>query len=62
MASKNATLQKNSTTNRNFSYAKGTVSLNFTLNIDSISELKNFLDCLQAATEDVEQEIKDKRN
>jgi small-conductance mechanosensitive channel len=45
-------------TNKQFSYSKGKVTLNFTLRIDIKSELKDFLELLKVAKKEVEEEIK----
>lgn len=53
------TLRANKETRRSFSYSQGNASLNFTLRIDVKSELKDFLELLKIAVEDVTKEIKD---
>jgi len=58
MASKNKNiLQKTHENKRTFSYSKGNVNLSFTLNVDTKSELKDFLDLLKAGQKDVEEAI-----
>lgn len=52
------TLQNNSTTQKNFSYTKGNVSLNFNLRTDIKQDLKDFLELLKVAVLEVEKEIK----
>ena len=42
---------------KEFSYSKGVCSLKFTLRIDVKNELKDFLECLQVAQKEVEEEI-----
>lgn len=49
-------VKSNNTTNKQFSYSKGTVSLKFGLCLDNKSEVLDFLDCLKAAVLDVESE------
>ena len=51
-------LQNNSTTQKNFAYQKGNVSLNFNLRTDIKQELKDFLELLKVAVLEVEKEIK----
>ena len=51
-------LQSNPTTSKNFDYKLGEVGLNFSLRIDIKQQLKDFLECLKKAQEDVEAEIK----
>lgn len=46
-----------STTNKTFSYKKGSVNLSFTLNIENKRELKDFLDLLKVAQESIKKEI-----
>ena len=54
MASKNSQILNRSFENkRTFAYNKGNVNLSFTLNIDTKSELKDFLELLKTAAEDV---------
>ena len=43
---------------RNFSYKKGNVSLNFSLRTDIKGDLKDFQECLEAALEEVKDELK----
>ena len=58
MASKNRqVLQKNPTEQRTFDYAKGGVTLRFTLRTDIKSELIDFLELLKEAVEDVTKQI-----
>lgn len=44
-------------TPKNFSYSKGTCSLKFTLRIDVKNELKDFLELLKVAQQEVETEL-----
>ncbi len=53
-------ITSDSKTNKNFNYTKGKVSLSFTLRIDIKNELKDFLELLKVATEEVEEELKNK--
>lgn len=55
---KKTIIQTNNTTNKNFFYSKGRVSLNFTLRNDIKQDLKDFLELLQRSVQDVESEIK----
>ena len=48
----------NNVTNKTFNYSKGKVSLRFVLRIDIKTELKDFLELLQRAQEEIEEEIK----
>lgn len=43
--------------NRKFDYVKGKVHLDFTLRIDIKQELKDFMEILCAAVEDVQKEL-----
>jgi len=52
------TLITNNTTSKNFSYTKGVCQLNFSLRTDTKRELKDFLELLKVAQEEVEKEIK----
>lgn len=49
----------NNTTQKSFSYSKNKVSLKFTLRIDIKEELKNFLELLVVAQEDVKKTLKE---
>jgi len=49
---------KGSSLKREFSYAKGTVTLNFTLRIDVKQELKDFKDLLLEGVKDIDTQIK----
>ena len=51
-------VKTNNTTSKNFSYSKGSVSLNFSLRIDIKQELKDFLELLKVAQEEITKEIK----
>jgi MoaA/NifB/PqqE/SkfB family radical SAM enzyme len=42
---------------KNFKYEKGKMNLKFSLNVENKSELKDFLELLKVAQEDVEKEI-----
>lgn len=53
-------LQREQTQNKGFSYTKGATSLSFSLRIDIKQELKDFLECLEAAMADVKKEIESK--
>ena len=53
-------IETNNTTFKNFSYSKGKVSLNFSLRTDIKQELKNFLELLKVAQEEVLEELKKK--
>ena len=50
-------LIKNSTENKTFSYSKGKVSLNFTLRTDIKEEMKSFLELLEEAQADVQNQL-----
>lgn len=50
------------TTKKDFSYTKETCSLNFTLNIDNSSELRDFRSCLIAATKDIDKILEGMKN
>lgn len=58
----NDTLQKSSENKKEFHYAKNDVKLDFTLGIDNSSQLRNFLACISAAKEDLEELIKTFKN
>ena len=51
-------VKKDSKVNKDFSYSKGKVQLNFTLRTDIKNELKDFLECLKVAQKEVESELK----
>lgn len=53
-------IKKNNTTQKTFSYSKGEVTLNFTLSVDTKDELKDFLELLKVAQEDITTEITNK--
>jgi len=53
-------LKQNHTTNRNFSYSKGDVTLNFSLRTDVKGQLKDFLEILNCAEKEVEEELNKK--
>lgn len=46
--------------NRDFSYVKGNVHLNFTLRVDIKSQLRDFLEILKTAAVEVEETLKTK--
>jgi len=50
-------VKTNNVTNKTFNYAKGKVTLNFTLRTDVKNELKDFLELLKVAQEEVKNEI-----
>lgn len=54
-------IAKKQVTNRTFEYQKGGVSLNFTLNIEVKTDLKDFVECLKAGVEDVEKVLAEKK-
>lgn len=56
----NKFLKRNNTTSKNFDYQKGSVGLKFSLRTDIKQELKDFLELLKTAVEEVEEEIKNK--
>lgn len=58
MKNQKNTLQINNTTQKNFSYQKGNVSLNFNLRTDIKGDLKDFAELLKVALKEVELEIK----
>lgn len=43
--------------NRTFNYSKGACKLNFVLRTDIKQELKDFLECLKVAAQDVQAEL-----
>lgn len=51
-------IKDTSTTQKNFSYTKGNVSLNFQLRTDIKTDLKDFSELLKVATLEVNKEIK----
>lgn len=53
-------LKQNHSTNRNFEYSKGDVSLKFSLRTDTKNQLKDFLEILKVAIKEVEEEINKK--
>lgn len=50
-------LQRDHVQRKTFNYKKANVNLDFTLRVDIKQELKDFLECLEAATADVKKEI-----
>ena len=50
-------VKTNNTIQKNFSYSKGRVSLNFSLRTDIKQELKDFIELLKIAQEEVNKEI-----
>jgi hypothetical protein len=58
MSNKNI-LTTNNTTSKNFSFSKGVCNLSFSLRTDIKGELKDFLEILKAAQQEVEKEIKE---
>ena len=55
---KQTILQNNTTTQKNFSYTKGNVTLSFNLRTDVKIDLKDFAELLKVATLEVDNEIK----
>lgn len=53
MAQDKKILQREQQENRTFNYTKGNVRLNFTLRVDIKQEMKDFIECLEAALSDV---------
>jgi len=53
----NKNIKKESIVSKTFSYSKGKVSLNFTLRIDIKQEMKDFVELLKVALEELENEI-----
>lgn len=51
-------VKKENITNKTFSYSKGKVSLNFTLRTDIKTDLKDFLEILKVAQDEVADELK----
>lgn len=51
-------IKNNSTTQKNFSYTKGNVSLSFNLRTDIKTDLKDFAELLKVAILEVDNEIK----
>lgn len=54
---KKSIVQNNSTTQKNFSYTKGEVTLSFNLRTDIKQDLKDFSELLKVATLEVDNEI-----
>lgn len=54
---KDKQLKREGNTVRKFSYDKQGTNLNFSLRTDIKTELKDFLVCLEAAVEDVKEEL-----
>lgn len=50
-------VKKENITNKTFSYSKANVTLSFTLRTDIKQDLKNFLELLKVAQEEIEDEI-----
>jgi len=44
--------------NKSYSYEKGNIKLDFTLNIKSVVQLKDFIAVMAKATEDINEDIK----
>jgi hypothetical protein len=61
MAKKSELIKKESNIKK-FDYAKGEVSLNFTLTVDDSSRLRDFKVILEAALNDVTDQIKKLKN
>lgn len=59
MASNNKILEREAQNNRTFTYRKGGVQLSFTLRVDVKTELKDFIECLEAAQADVQKAVDD---
>lgn len=57
MAKKDLIVQRNNTESKKFEYSKGNVNLSFTLRTDIKNELKIFLELLNVATKDVQEEL-----
>lgn len=58
---KQTTIEAGSTEQKTFKYSKGVTNLSFTLRIDIKQELKDFLELLERAVEDVKIQL-DKQN
>lgn len=56
----NKIVVKNNTINKNFSYRKGNVQLEFSLRTDIKQQLKDFLELLKVAVTEVQEEINKK--
>jgi hypothetical protein len=54
-------LQRDQTESKTFTYSKGGVVLNFTLRVDIKQEMKDFIECLEAATLDVKKVLEEKK-
>jgi hypothetical protein len=50
-------IQNNTTTQKNFSFSKGEVSLSFNLRIDTKQDLEDFAELLRVALLEVDKEI-----
>lgn len=55
-------LQKSTELKKSFHYGKGTVNLDFTLSMENSKQLREFLSCLSAAKEDIENILKEMKN
>lgn len=60
MANKNILTRDTGLVSRQFNYAKGMCSLNFSLRVDVKSQLKDFKELLAAALKDVQEELNKK--
>lgn len=60
MSKKNQQVVSTGKLNRDFSYQKGDVHLNFTLRVDIKTELRDFLECLKAAVVELDEILKTK--
>lgn len=54
---KKGVVSREFTQSRQFAYQKGGVSLSFSLRTDIKQEMKDFVECLEAAITDVKEEI-----
>ena len=57
MFNKKTQIQDKSTTQKNFSYTKGEVTLSFNLRTDTKTQLKDFAELLKVAVLEVDKEI-----
>jgi hypothetical protein len=55
---KEEAIKTSQTLNKTYSYTKQGVQLNFTLNVKSAVELKTFIELMEKATEDINEDIK----
>lgn len=62
MSKSDDVLQKSMGMKKSFHYAKGDVTLDFTLTVENSSQLRRFLACLIEAQKDIEETLKGMKN